>query len=96
MLEKTGSGAASDEVNDRPWDVVSDKVQLAEWKRALEQNAGNIKRAAKALGIGRATGTRLTSKFELNEFAAKLRIAAGAVELKVGGEIRSIGRPRKR
>lgn len=82
-------------MSDRPWDLASDEVQLATWRAALEKSKGNISLAAKDVGIGRATGTRLTTKFELKEFAAKLRIANGAAKVVVDGEVRSTGRPRK-
>ncbi len=46
--------------------------------RALEREAGNITRAAKALGIARQHATRLVKLYQIGEFAAQLREAAGS------------------
>ena len=45
---------------------------------ALEREAGNITRAAKALGISHATATRMVKRHGLGEFAARLREANGS------------------
>ncbi len=80
----------------RPWKVASDEVQLAAWREALVDAAGNISHAATALKISRAHATRLMKKFALVEFAAKLRIEAGMLPA-TSGERKGVvaGRPRK-
>lgn len=81
----------------KPWVDAARQVQFSTWRGALVVAGGNITRASEALNIGRATGTRLTRKFDLREFAAGLRLENGAAR-SVGAEREGIvtGRPRKR
>ncbi len=59
-------------------------TSFATWKAALETAHGNVSHAAKALGLNRNRGNKLTVRFELVAYGAALRT-------KYTG--RSIGRP---
>lgn len=74
----------------------ANEVRVEDWKSALTKTAGNISAAAKEVKIARSHGTRLNKKFALVEFAAELRLKAGAARVR-GGERKGTvtGRPRK-
>ncbi|MES2179807.1 MAG: hypothetical protein V4550_18245 [Gemmatimonadota bacterium] len=84
-------------MSDRPLKIAVNEVRLETWRAALVAAAGNITRAAMAVGIGHAWATKLNTKFELKEFAAKLRLEAGGTRT-VAGERKGVvaGRPRKK
>lgn len=52
-------------------------VREATWRAALVEHAGNVSRAAEALGFWRSYGSKLVKKFGLEEFVRELRRAAG-------------------
>lgn len=60
-----------------PWIVVAAETQEMELRKALEATAGNISEAAGKLALSRQQVTRLVKKYDLGEFAAKLRVEAG-------------------
>lgn len=76
----------------RPWDTVSDEVQLALLRQALIDTKGNVTRAAGVVGVDRSHANRLLKKFKLVEFAVELRKQHGGIE---GVNGRVSGRPRK-
>lgn len=79
------------------WDTISTETQLKVWRDALIEERGNISRAAKLIFISRSHATRLMKKFELVEFAARLRVEAGMLPAS-SGERKGVvaGRPRSR
>ena len=58
------------------WGDAVGEVQLAVWRARLEESAGNITHAGKALGLTKSYAMRLTRAHGLNEYAAELRHAA--------------------
>ncbi len=58
-------GAAMAQVGHRPIHAVQDEVKRAMLKRALQQESGNISRAAKRLGVTRAAVQQMIDRFEL-------------------------------
>jgi hypothetical protein len=85
-------------VSDEPvWSAGVAEIKLGTWRDALTAAAGNITRAARAVGISRGYATVLVKKFDLSEFAAELRAKAGGVRVR-GGERKGTvtGRPKSR
>lgn len=62
------------------------EVRQSTWVQALDQAHGSITRAAKAIGISRVHGARLTKAYGLTDYARELRRASG---------LPLVGRPRK-
>lgn len=60
-----------------PWIAVAAETQETELRKALKTTAGNISEAAIKLALSRQQVTRLVKKYELGDFAAKLRVEAG-------------------
>jgi DNA-binding NtrC family response regulator len=74
------------------------ETKLSELRVALTETKGNIKQAALDLGLSRQQMTKLVKKYELGEFAAKLRLAGGEMKRLTDGGRKGVvtGRPRKR
>lgn len=89
--------AAKVNADEHVWDVAAKEVQLSALQDALSKSHGNISQAAKTVGISRSHAMRLVKKYELTEFAAKLRLKHGIGSKVQGGERTGVvlGRPRK-
>ena len=71
------------------------ETKLSELRVSLTETKGNIKAAAGALGLSRQQMTKLVKKYELGEFAAKLRLEAGGRRVRDGERKGTVtGRPR--
>jgi hypothetical protein len=75
----------------------SEQEQKAALEEALQEAKGNVSIAASKLGFHRSHVNRLLDKYGLRAFAAGLRSAAGARELRSGPRAGTVGlgRPSK-
>jgi len=79
----------------RAWDVPVDEIKTDTLKAALVEASGIITHAATALGVSRQHVTKLMRRYDLVEFAAKLRVESGAMNPSSGARPgAALGRPR--